>query len=127
MKLFLPNDNVTPEEQNKAKESGALTLLLGSDDAVYYYEGQLDASASNFKTSTMKQIRDVIIDKKRRTPETDLVVIIKPSDKATYKEVIDILDEMSINVIKRYAIVDILDIESQLIDATSANPGAAAQ
>jgi hypothetical protein len=34
---------------------------------------------------------------------------------------------MSINVIKRYAIVDILDIESQLIDATSANPGAAAQ
>lgn len=118
MKLFLPKDTDTPEEQNKAKESGALTLLLGDKDAVYYYEGQLDAQASNFKTSTMKQIRDVIIDKKRRTPEADLVIIIKPSDMASYKEVVDILDEMTINDIKRYALVDILDIETQLIKAT---------
>ncbi len=122
MKLFLPKDTDTPEEQNKAKESGALTLLLGDKDAVYYYEGQLDAQASNFKTSTMKQIRDVIIDKKRSTPEADLVIIIKPSDMASYKEVVDILDEMTINDIKRYAMVDILDIETQLIKATEGNP-----
>ena len=121
MKLFLPKDTDKPEEQNKAKESGALTLLLGNNDAVYYYEGQLDASASNFKTSTMKQVRDVIIDKKRRTPEKDLVIVIKPSDMATYRDVVDILDEMTINDIKRYALVDILDIENQLIKATEGN------
>src|SRR2546423_14242287 len=51
MKLFLPKDTDKPEEQNKAKESGALTLLLGKDGSVYYYEGQLDPSASNFKSS----------------------------------------------------------------------------
>src|SRR3982751_4864274 len=61
MKLFLPKDTDKPEEQNKAKESGALTLLLGGNDHVYYYEGQLDPSASNFKSSTMKKIRDEII------------------------------------------------------------------
>ncbi len=124
MKLFLPKDTDNPEEQNKAKESGALTLLIGAKDAVYYYEGQLDAQASNFKTSTMNQIRSVIIDKKRSTPETDLVIIIKPSDEATYKEVVDMLDEMTINDIKRYALVDILDIESQLIKATEGSGGA---
>src|SRR5207237_10198955 len=71
MKLFLPKDTDKPEEQNKAKESGALTLLLGKNSGVFYYEGQLAPDGSNFKSSTMKQIRDVIIDKKRRTPEAD--------------------------------------------------------
>lgn len=125
MKLFLPKDTDKPEEQNKAKESGALTLLLGSSSAVYYYEGQLavDAGQNNFKSSTMKQIREIIIDKKRRTPEKDLVIVIKPSNNASYKDVVDILDEMTINDIKRYALVDILDIESDLIKATE---GAAA-
>ncbi|HSU51332.1 MAG TPA: biopolymer transporter ExbD, partial [Segetibacter sp.] len=47
MKLFLPKDTDKPEEQNKAKESGALTLLLGKNHSVYYYEGTLDPSASN--------------------------------------------------------------------------------
>lgn len=125
MKLFLPKDTDKPEEQNKAKESGALTLLLGSNSAVYYYEGQLtvDAGQNNFKSSTMKQIRDIIIDKKRRTPEKDLVIVIKPSNNASYKDVVDILDEMTINDIKRYALVDILDIESDLIKATEGTAG----
>ena len=35
-KLFLPDDRTTPENQNKAKESGALTLLLGKDNNVFY-------------------------------------------------------------------------------------------
>nr|MBA2760445.1 biopolymer transporter ExbD [Segetibacter sp.] len=50
MKLNLPKDTDKPEEQNKLKESGALTLLLGKDNSVYYYEGQLDPSASNLKS-----------------------------------------------------------------------------
>jgi hypothetical protein len=48
-------------------------------------------------------------------PEHDLVVVIKPSQYCTYKNVIDILDEMSINVVKKFALVDIFDIEDQLI------------
>ena len=36
MKLFLPKDTDKPEEQNKLKESGALTLMLGKNSNVYY-------------------------------------------------------------------------------------------
>ena len=49
MKLVLPDNKVKPEEQNKAKESGALTILLGKDDNVFYYEGILAPNAANFK------------------------------------------------------------------------------
>jgi len=127
MKLFLPKDADKPEEQNKAKESGVITILLGKDDNVFYYEGQLDNSASNFKSSTFKEIRNVILDKKARTPEKDLVVVLKPSEECTYRNVVDILDEMAINVCKRYALVDISDIETKLIKVTEANIAAPAK
>ncbi len=121
MKLFLPKDADKPEDQNKAKESGVITILLGKDNNVFYYEGQLTPNASNFKSSSFKEIRTVLIDKKRVTPETDLVVILKPSSQCTYKNVIDILDEMSINVLKRYALVDILPVEENLVKLSEAS------
>jgi biopolymer transport protein ExbD len=118
MDLFMPKDTEKNEEKNKAKESGALSILLGKDNNVYYYEGQLASDASNFKTSSFKGIRDVIINKKRTTPADDLVIVIKPNEEATYKNTVDILDEMTINEIKRFAMVDILPVENELIKAT---------
>ncbi len=125
MKLYLPKDADKPEDQNKAKESGVITILLGKDDNVFYYEGQLDNKASNFKSSTFKEIRNVLLDKKSRTPEKDLVVILKPSEECTYRNVVDILDEMAVNVLKRYALVDITSIETQLVKASEAANAAA--
>jgi biopolymer transport protein ExbD len=118
MRLFLPKDTDKPEEQNKVKASGALTLLLGKNDVVYYYEGELAPDASNFKTTTFKDIRDVIINKKKATDPQDFVVVIKPNAESTYKNAIDALDEMTINDVKRYALVDISPVEDQLIKAT---------
>jgi biopolymer transport protein ExbD len=130
MKLNLPDDTATPEEQNKAKESGAFTILLGKDNNVFFYEGILAPDGANFKSSNFKDIRNEIIRKKQNTDTADLVVVIKPSDESTYRNVIDILDEMSINVIKRYALVDISPIEDQLVKVSeggappAANPAA---
>jgi biopolymer transport protein ExbD len=132
MKLILPDDKVKPEEQNKAKESGALTILMGDDNHIYYYEGQLKVDASNLLSSSYNgenSIREVIMKKKLQVrsiaqdpsdPEKDLVIVIKPSSKCNYKNVIDILDEMSINVVKKYALVDIFDIEEQLVQKSDA-------
>jgi biopolymer transport protein ExbD len=126
MRLFLPKDADKPEDQNKAKESGALTILLGKDDNVFYYEGILDnANASaNFKSSNFgngdEGIRNVILKKKANTNEKDLVIVIKPTSECTYKNVVDILDEMSVNVCKRYALVDVSDVEEKLVKITEA-------
>src|SRR3954467_2792458 len=54
MRLFLPKDTDKPEEQNKAKESGALTLLLAKDRTVYYYEGILQTDGGNFKSTNFQ-------------------------------------------------------------------------
>lgn len=120
MNLYMPKDVDRPEEQNKVKESGAFTIMLGKQDVIYYYEG-LDPT--QLKTATFKTIRDEIIRKKQNTKIEDLVMIIKPTIDATYKNTVDILDEMTINAIKRYAMVDISPQEYQLITITEGAAG----
>lgn len=118
MRLFLPKDTEKPEEQNKVKASGALTLILAKNNSIFYYEGELATDGSNFKNTGFKEIRDIIINKKKSTNPEDFVVVIKPTPNATYKNTVDILDEMTINEVKRYALVDIFDIELQLVNAS---------
>ena len=126
MDLFMPKDTEKDEELNKAKESGALTIMIGADNHLYYYEGKLAPDGSNFQSTNFKEIRNVIIKKKRSTPIEDLVVVIKPNEEATYKNTVDMLDEMTINEIKRFALVDISPVENALVHQTEGTPVPAA-
>ena len=126
MDLFMPKDTKKEEELNKAKESGALTIMMGNDNHLYYYEGKLAPDASNFLSTNFKDIRDIIIKKKKSTPPEDLVVVLKPNEQATYKNTVDMLDEMTINEIKRFALVDISEVENELIHKTEGTPMPAA-
>lgn len=159
MNLLMPKDVNDPKNQNEAKESGALTIMLGKGNQVYYYFGQLkvDASGNNFQQTTFKGIRDIIINKRKEVigrhvhdlsdPDSrckdmqenakkkgdpdwenacldkDFVVIIKPDPDSNYKNMVDILDEMTINQVKTYAIVKILDQEYELIKTTEERNG----
>jgi biopolymer transport protein ExbD len=133
MKLFMPKDEKDKEKQTEVKESGALTIMLGKNNGVYYYEGQLKPDGSNFVASNFKDIRKEIIDKKQQVMENgrrlgypkdtldkDFVVVIKPNSEATYKNTVDMLDEMTINQVHRFALIDITDDENGLIKATEA-------
>jgi biopolymer transport protein ExbD len=139
LNLNMPKDTKNEEELNKAKESGALTVMLGKNNDVYYYEGQLLPDGSNFKSATFATIRQEIIDKKKEVIKThvhdsncpkiwaenkgdknscldrDFVVVIKPDQDATYKNTVDMLDEMTINNVKRYAMVDITPQELEVV------------
>jgi biopolymer transport protein ExbD len=122
LRLYLPKDTEKPEDQNKVKNSGVLTVMMNRNNNVFYYEGELLADGSNFKPSNFKDIRDVILDKKKNTKPEDFVVIIKPGPDATYKNTVDMLDEMFISDVKRYALVDITPQDLQFIGATEGSP-----
>ncbi|NBR37086.1 MAG: biopolymer transporter ExbD [Chitinophagales bacterium] len=149
--LNMPKDIKKQDEQTEVKESSVLTIMLGKGDQVYYYEGKLvvDASGNNFKQTTFKGIRDIIVNKKKEVmdryyqrpdpaceaeakakgkpvsncADKDFVVIIKPSDDATYKNTVDILDEMTINQVRTYAMVKIGEVEYELIKKTEESNG----
>src|SRR5688572_32950176 len=46
MDLNMPKDTDKEDEVTKAKQSGALTVMLGKNDQVYYYEGELEPTRS---------------------------------------------------------------------------------
>ena len=120
MQMYLPKDGKNPDEQNKVKNSAVITLMLGGDDKIYYYEGD---DPTKMLQTTFKKVRDVIIDKKRRTDAKDFMVVLKPTQDATYKNTVNILDEMTIDEVKRYAMVDISPVEYDLIKKTEAANG----
>lgn len=121
MRMYLPKDVKNPDEQNKVKNSAVITLMLGKDDKIYYYEGD---DPTKLQQTTFKKVRDVVLDKKKRTDPKDFVVVLKPTQDATYKNTVNILDEMTIDEVKRYAMVDISPLEYQLIQKTeTANGG----
>lgn len=139
MDLIMPKDTENEKDQNKVKESTALTILLGKDNRVYYYEGlaqdpNASANPDFFKATSFANtggIRDEIIKKRdevaklrnaKGEPE-DVVVIIKADDQANYKNFVDILDEMAINRIQRYATVDISDQDKKWIQSTETANG----
>ncbi len=77
-------------------------------DSIAIYKQQLNIGQINEATykahaSQIKSYKD------------GLIVIIKASDHSKYKNMIDILDEMLICNIGRYAIVDISDIELEML------------
>jgi biopolymer transport protein ExbD len=149
--LNMPKDIKKQDEQTEVKESSVLTIMLGKGDQVYYYEGKLvvDGTGNNFKQTTFKGIRDIIVNKKKEVmdryyqrpdpaceakakaegkpisncADKDFVVIIKPSDDATYRNTVDILDEMTINQVRTYAMVKIADVEYELIKKTEESNG----
>jgi biopolymer transport protein ExbD len=131
MKMNEPKDEKV-EDQMKVKESAVMTILLGKDDQIYYYMGTLTAEGASqqFKSSSFKDIRQIILDKKRAVPDgdklkSDLMYIIKADKESKFKNIIDILDEMSINAIPpgHYAEVDMTDTEAELIKLTEAANG----
>lgn len=115
MNLAMPKDTDKPDELNKVKESGALTIMMGKGDVVYYYFGN---DPQSLQTTGYKDIRKIILDKKKTTPVDDFFITIKPTNDATYKNAVDILDEMAINAIKRYAMIDPTEDEKKLIQLT---------
>jgi biopolymer transport protein ExbD len=60
MPLHLPADSTPTLEP----ESGAITLLLGQNNNIFYYEG---AGPATGKSVDQRSIRTILLDKKRRT------------------------------------------------------------
>lgn len=120
MNLNMPKDTKDPDQNTKVKESGSLTLMLGKGNVIYYYYGNDPAT---MQTTGYKDVRKIILEKKRTTPAEDLFIIIKPDKDATYKNAVDMLDEMDINDISRYAMVDPTPDEYSKIQQTEAAAG----
>jgi hypothetical protein len=99
--------------------------VLGDKDKVYYYTGLLNIESNKLPEILTTNyaadgLRKVLFDRKKDVAaqfgnEKELIVLIKPSDKARYANIVDVLDEMNITEVKKYTLADLSDDEKKEI------------
>jgi biopolymer transport protein ExbD len=126
--LYMPKPGPESEQPN----SLALTLLLDENNKVYYYNGNWDDARktneifeTNYSTyAVMGKIirqkqKDIDASEKFADGKRGLMLLIKPTSKSVYKNVIAALDEAMINDVKKYAILDLTAEELDFLKAKS--------
>jgi biopolymer transport protein ExbD len=121
MKLSMPDDNGIIDSTKVSKDL-VLTILADANDKAAIFEGDLKDNPviSKADLSIPSSLRSFIIQKQKAITAMNkdagsMVVIIKPGVKSTYKNLIDVLDEMQINGVKKYAVVKRSPAEEQII------------
>lgn len=120
MQLTMPVKKTDDVEDTKIKASQAMTILLGKDNKAYYYFGLNTPNDPSVQKPELKVtnysatgIRQVLLDRQRQRPEP--IILIKATEDAKYKNMVDILDEMNITNQKKYALVKIAKEDETLI------------
>lgn len=113
MDVNMPDKNKDMNEQNPdidIADNRSITLLLGSDNKIAWYYGQLEKPITPPAVVDYSEdgIRRVVLEKIAQVPQVaggkDLIVVIRPSDRSIQRNLVDILDEMKITDVKRFTI-----------------------
>ena len=109
MKLGLPDKDEETDTKIKVDENRTMTILLGDNDKLIRYVGLLATPVAGGKpkdfTYGKDGIRAELIKRQKSVlaysaalgkPKNGMIVIIKPSKKSNYRNLVDILDEMAI-------------------------------
>ncbi|HEX9152360.1 MAG TPA: biopolymer transporter ExbD [Flavobacterium sp.] len=123
MPLGLPDkeDDKTKDKPIKVDENRTMTVLLGANNKMTYYMGLLATPIAGPKEISYGKegIRKELLKRKKSVLEytgkkdKGMIVIIKPSKKSNYRNLVDILDEMAIVDVPTYAIVNDFTPEEQ--------------
>lgn len=115
-----------PKQSNDSVEVNLHTLLtiLVDKQNVFVYEGAWgDATAANQVTKSSYDVKsgvgNIIRQKQKQLDQVnkkdDLMIAIKPVSSASYQDVMNALDEMYLNDVKRYGIMQITEPEKSFL------------
>jgi biopolymer transport protein ExbD len=109
MNLVIPDDKPT-KEPNTAGEGKTISLILQDNDVIHYYHGlkedqsrSTNYSPAGIRAVIQQKIRDV---KNRFGKDADAIILIKPTDGASYRNIVAVMDEMLINDVKKYVLME---------------------
>jgi biopolymer transport protein ExbD len=125
MKLYMPKDGPETEVSDK----NVLTVLVDETFTLTVYEGDWKTASNHQKIVATgygpSGLGKLINDKKERMlkedPSDKLFVVIKPVATAEYRNIINVLDEMTIYQVPSYAITEPTPEETSFISVSKLN------
>lgn len=125
MNLAMPDKDPKDKIDNMpVPDDRTMTILIGQDNKLLWFLGQFGTPivAATPTTYGKEGIRKVLLQRIAAVKQVygsdekkGLIVSIKACDKSTYKNLVDILDEMAITNVQLYAIGDITKPELGLL------------
>ena len=102
MGMITPNDKTGPNDP--VCESCVITVLPAGDNKIYYYEGVEQDAVYRETNYSAAGLRKLLADKKSSTSANhkEAILIIKPGETSSFKNLVDIIDESTICMYKRY-------------------------
>jgi biopolymer transport protein ExbD len=107
MPLAMPVANEAPDP---VSDKRTVTLCLGSNNKVMWYQGLAENASPAVVNFTKTGLREVLIKTRNNilaTTGKDMIVLVKPSDHSIYANLVDAIDELNITNNDRYAIVNV--------------------
>ncbi len=109
---------------NEKGPKTALSELNFSQSSLHKYlldknkemQDQIKALDKKHKDNQLADTTFKRLVRERKADKESYTYLIKTDDKATYKNVIDVIDELNINVVGKYVMVDILKPELDLVN-----------
>lgn len=121
MDLNLPaKDNEEEKDKPEIKGSKVVQFVLGPDNKLYHFRGVENIEVDSIDFSTSKNVRDVITAREKEVIDQwgsrdSMLLFIKPMYHSKYRNMVDMLDEVNIAQIKRFALVDFSEADSMMI------------
>jgi len=120
-KLRMPADGPPME----SGENATLTVVPVAGNKVFYFHGDLDAALRSgaYGITGYGGIGDIIrqkqaaMDQSYKGGRKELMLLIKPSAEASYGNMVSLLDETLINLVSKYALVDLKPEEKMLFSS----------
>jgi biopolymer transport protein ExbD len=118
--LIMPDKDQKNQQQLAVAETRTMTLLLGDNNKLEWFVGIPGKTAPKVIGYGKNDLRKTLIDEDAAIKATHganngMIVIVKPSDKSNYKNVVTVMDELNIANIQQRAIVDITPVELALL------------
>ena len=112
MRVEMPEKPKPTDPPIEINDKQVITLVLGADDKIYWYQGVNDPEVHTTDYSA-NGVRKVLLQKNSEIK--NMYVLIKPTAQSRYKNIVDIFDEISITHMQRYALVKITADDTKLI------------
>ena len=111
MDLVLPEDK-TEINQPMVNEERVLSLVPDGNNKLYWFIGITDPEVHETDYSETG-IRHLLLEQNKAVNK--IVVLIKPNKDSTYENLVNILDELEITEVARYALVDITEEDLNIL------------
>ena len=98
-------------------ENGIRKVLLNKNRLLFEKIDSVNAAAVNGTIKLSQDSVSKIIKAYKKKDKAGPIVMIKADEKAKYKNIVDIIDEMAICNVARYAVVEINDYERKIIES----------